>query len=328
MERHFWLWFNYDDDGIRKPLLASLLIHIFIGVIMATTGVFYPETGEIPRLNIVWFYPSLTTERYADPSVSAEPPGHSAEKSPVHFAIARRKEAEQTSGDTDRPGKAQSGSRVNSPSPAIPKTAATELITDPAYKKMKAKLPAAAKPSKNENHREQTPDRPGRAQGIIASMVAGDLKLEISAPPKVLRGIRIFVLFHEYPKAMHNQPMSNSDSRQVQTLAPKIVKPLEKLLVAVIETARDGIYDFVYTSETSDAFEAAFIVNVHENGTDDKTKVVEKRPSGAKGSIVKVLMPEGILWDDESSFSGSMEDSDSITKFDTDSGLTWKEYRE
>ena len=43
--------------------------------------------------------------------------------------------------------------------------------------------------------------------------------------------------------------------------------------------------------------------------------------------IARLLMPEGILWEEDSSFSGTIEDSDSVTKFNSDSGLVWKEYR-
>jgi len=43
--------------------------------------------------------------------------------------------------------------------------------------------------------------------------------------------------------------------------------------------------------------------------------------------VVKILMPEGIVWDDDAAFTGSLEDSDSITKFNADTGLTWKEYK-
>jgi len=37
-------------------------------------------------------------------------------------------------------------------------------------------------------------------------------------------------------------------------------------------------------------------------------------------------MPEGILWEDEAAFSGSMEDSEGVTKFNSETGLLWKEY--
>jgi len=39
-------------------------------------------------------------------------------------------------------------------------------------------------------------------------------------------------------------------------------------------------------------------------------------------------MPDAILWDDESAFSGSMEDSNSVTKFNSETGLVWKEYND
>jgi hypothetical protein len=298
MERYLSLLNNFDDGGIRKALLASLLIHIFMFVIMATTGVFYPETGDKPRLDIVWIYPSLTTERNADPFISAETSGHSAKKTQVQFA----------------------------PSPK--KTVTTELITVPAFKQLKAGKPATAKTSNNGKQGELTSDRSERAHVILTPPVTGELKLEFSAPPETLKEIRVSVLFREHPKAQHNLPMSKSDALQVQTLVLKLVKPTDNMLIAVIETARDGIYDFINTSETTNASEAAITLKIHENGTGAQAKSVGKRPVSAKGSIAKVLMPEGILWDDESSFSGSMEDSDSITKFNTDTDLTWKEYRE
>ena len=37
------------------------------------------------------------------------------------------------------------------------------------------------------------------------------------------------------------------------------------------------------------------------------------------------ILPEGIFWDDEDRFSGRVEDSRTITKFDNESGLVWKE---
>jgi hypothetical protein len=33
------------------------------------------------------------------------------------------------------------------------------------------------------------------------------------------------------------------------------------------------------------------------------------------------------LWSDDSFFSGSIEDSESVTKFNTDTGIVWKEYK-
>lgn len=42
--------------------------------------------------------------------------------------------------------------------------------------------------------------------------------------------------------------------------------------------------------------------------------------------LVKVLMPEGILWNDDAAFTGSLQDSSSTTKFNAQTGLYWREY--
>jgi hypothetical protein len=39
-------------------------------------------------------------------------------------------------------------------------------------------------------------------------------------------------------------------------------------------------------------------------------------------------MPDAILWEDESAFTGSMQDSAGVTKFNSETGLIWKEYGE
>jgi hypothetical protein len=42
----------------------------------------------------------------------------------------------------------------------------------------------------------------------------------------------------------------------------------------------------------------------------------------------RFLMPEALFWDDTDRFSGSIEDSRSVTKFRYETGLTWKEEKE
>jgi hypothetical protein len=37
------------------------------------------------------------------------------------------------------------------------------------------------------------------------------------------------------------------------------------------------------------------------------------------------VLPDAVFWDDEKFFSGSIEDSDSITKFNAETGFVWKE---
>lgn len=54
--------------------------------------------------------------------------------------------------------------------------------------------------------------------------------------------------------------------------------------------------------------------------------VLGKRTISRRSVLAKVLMPEAILWDDDAAFTGSLEDAGSTTKFNSNTGLYWKEY--
>jgi hypothetical protein len=83
-----------------------------------------------------------------------------------------------------------------------------------------------------------------------------------------------------------------------------------------------------------------------KNATDDsqKTSLMIRLLEGKKGArnkkfeavalkpqgemTVKFILPEGIFWDDETYFTGSVESSDSVTKFNDTTGIVWKENKE
>ena len=165
-------------------------------------------------------------------------------------------------------------------------------------------------------------------QGIFAPPPIGDLKIVIKGSDEALKTVRISALFREYPRARHNRPMSKAHAGNVRVLTPKMARVAKNILQAVIVSAEDGVYDFRSLSDSGNRAEAAFSVTIYENSGRAKTKSEGTRKIGATGSIAKVLMPEGILWDDDSAFSGSYEDSESITRFNADTGLVWKEYKE
>jgi hypothetical protein len=55
-------------------------------------------------------------------------------------------------------------------------------------------------------------------------------------------------------------------------------------------------------------------------------KVIQLAPG--TGVKFKFLVPDAVFWDDDDRFTGSMEDSDSVTKFNSDTGLIWKEAKD
>ena len=140
--------------------------------------------------------------------------------------------------------------------------------------------------------------------------------------------MKLTVLFREYPKSRRNRALTRTEARREQKISPVVVKTPEQTKEAVIETAREGIYIFTAEAEGGQSTEATFTLKVFELSTKGKTKPLGTKTISGKAVLARILMPDAILWEDESAFSGSMEDSESITKFNSESGLTWKEYRE
>lgn len=174
---------------------------------------------------------------------------------------------------------------------------------------------------------EKKADPPQETKGLAVPPLIGDLKLEMVNRDDKFHQVKIAVVYREYPRNRRNRPMTKSEAQRVQTLTPLLARPRENTLEAVIEVTRDGIYEFRLLNPSAPDMEANYNVILHENSPRARTKKVGQLRLGHNGTIVKVLMPEGILWSEEAAFTGNLEDSDSITKFNSDSGLVWKEYK-
>ena len=118
------------------------------------------------------------------------------------------------------------------------------------------------------------------------------------------------------------------EARKVQTLAPILTRTREDTKEAVIETARAGVYTFSAESKQEKGSRATFTLKLFESGSGERIAKLGARTVSGTTVLVKVLMPEAIIWDDESAFSGTLEDSDSETKFNTETGLFWKEFHD
>jgi hypothetical protein len=93
-----------------------------------------------------------------------------------------------------------------------------------------------------------------------------------------------------------------------------------------VENAEKGIYTFVMDNKDGNAWEADLSFVFFKGGRKEKTKKYEAVKVSENGTVrFKFLFPDMIFWDDEDAFTGSIEDSDSLTKFNSDTGLLWKE---
>ena len=95
----------------------------------------------------------------------------------------------------------------------------------------------------------------------------------------------------------------------------------------MVEVTQEGIYTIRLRPANGKQGSVQLQLKIHESRSGAKTKNLGSRKIDHAVEIAKILMPEGILWNDESNFTGNMEDADSITKFNSDTGLMWREYQ-
>lgn len=183
------------------------------------------------------------------------------------------------------------------------------------------------------NVEKKFPER-GEKSGVSPSAKAfalpldGDLVLIIREKEISKRDLKVIVQLQPYPKTKHDKAMSKVESQNVTKLVPKSAVINTDTVQAVIELAEDGIYEFKGKARSGEGFEGECLLTITGTHQKKKVKPLGTRKIGGDATIVKIMMPEGILWEDETEFNGSIEDADSITKYNSDSGLVWKGYKQ
>ncbi len=242
--------------------------------------------------------PPVPLVRAAAPVVRTAPP---AEPAP---APVQRKEAEPANAQVT--AKAPPQTRERTPSAQGMEQATARRLPEPLVKR---------------SPQDQAPQPNARERGTTFASMQGDLKLTVAG-----EGVKLSVAFRELPRSRRDRTPTKAEARRLKQVAPVTAKRDERTKEAVIERAGEGVYIFSAEPETAKAAQASFTLTIYEAGKREKTASIGTRNLQGKTVVARVLMPEGVLWDDDSAFTGSLEDSDSTTKFNAYSGLYWKEY--
>lgn len=95
-----------------------------------------------------------------------------------------------------------------------------------------------------------------------------------------------------------------------------------------VRHAAPGIYTVMLGNDAPEAEDVSFEAALYGYDT-TKHKARSYGPLKIQGkgqlAVVKVLMPEGIFWDEDSSFSGIIRDGSVTTKYKMPEGIVWKE---
>lgn len=185
---------------------------------------------------------------------------------------------------------------------------------------------AAGKPAGEQAEQKPAPAAQRPAEPRYGPRLKGDLELEFIGKEIAANGIRVQALFRDYPRNRHKRAMSAAESKKVTTIVPKSSRTGMNTVQTVLETAADGIYELRGHTDGGRPQEVAVTLTIHGAGSRPVVKRLGTRKVGGDSYLLKVMMPEGVLWDDDEGFSGSIQDSDGVTKYNSDSGLVWKEY--
>ena len=194
-------------------------------------------------------------------------------------------------------------------------------LRSPTEVKTSSQPPTVEKPAQPEI--KQAPQPPPPPQLILHPPVTGDLKLVITGDVEV----KVEVSFRPFPKNRRSKAFTRWEAEKRRSVLPKMVRTKEKVHEAVVEITEEGVYFIVVRPDSGKQGTAELVLKIRESRPGAATKNLGSRKIDGTFEVAKVLMPEGILWNDDSYFTGDMEDADSITKFHTGTGLMWREYK-
>jgi hypothetical protein len=192
----------------------------------------------------------------------------------------------------------------------VPAVSARQSLPAPQQHKKTAETPSPVKPTE-------------KVMSVSLPLIKGDLKLVIAGAIQP----DTTITFTDFALSRRDRPFSRAESRRNIKIVPLIAHSRDTIREVVISRANPG----VYTISAEAAKEPATIIislKLYEGTPRAVTRELGKHTIARKKVLFKILMPDGILWDDNAAFSGNMEDSDGVTKFNTQTGLMWKEYNE
>jgi len=249
-------------------------------------------------------------------------------KKPVSEPVQPKTLPVETAQQQAKPAAARAETSTVRPGAPIKTAPAVRALPAKVPDRPTAKIAAVQQPAAKERP-AATPDLKAATtspepKGLVIPSLRGDLKLIVVGESAV----KITFLFRDYPKSRRNRLPTRAESRRTQKLNPIIVRTAEQSREAVVEKAAEGVYILIAETEEGQPAEANFTLELLDANGKRRLKPLGRKSVSGKTVIAKVLMRGAILWEDESAFTGSMMDADSMTKFNATTGLTWKEYHD
>jgi hypothetical protein len=172
-----------------------------------------------------------------------------------------------------------------------------------------------------------TSESPALGIPVPASMLANDIMIELVLLDEEDAIIENKLMKRELPVRVgrrrgHNEQVNvKFDEDTVSLSSPTVMT--RKISVA---NADKGIYTFIIKNPNERDQEIDIVFRLYDGGPNSKVKEYKAKNIPGHGELIyKFVLPHAVFWDDDDYFSGSIEGSDTITKFNDETGLVWEE---
>jgi len=92
--------------------------------------------------------------------------------------------------------------------------------------------------------------------------------------------------------------------------------------------AEAGVYTLIVKNAGGKEYEGRFLIKLYEGKTQEVKKEYPLKLAGGEAIRFRFVIPQAVFWEDEGYFSGTIEDSDSMTKYNYDTGIVWREEKD
>jgi hypothetical protein len=158
-----------------------------------------------------------------------------------------------------------------------------------------------------------------------------DIKIEIFSHSTDMSGIVVHLLKKAHPMA--NTKYDSEKAMEVDGLEEKSETYIEdtprvKKSFSVSKGKR-AVYIFLMENKANTAYKADIVFRLFEGSAGERIKDIKSLELSPHAIVkFKFILPEAVFWDDEYYFTGTIESSDTLTKFNEKTGLIWKEGKE
>jgi hypothetical protein len=162
------------------------------------------------------------------------------------------------------------------------------------------------------------------------SLFYRDIRIEVLLKEMDNTRVYMYLLKNAYSslRKKHKWGPEKEIGVTIQTIQKNSAEKEIKRVHSVAKAA-EGIYTFVIDNRDVKAFETEVLFTLYggQNRERDKTYTAVSVPPSAVKQF-RFVLPDAVFWDDENHFTGNIEDSDSVSKFNDESGFVWREEKD